>query len=191
MRCYLVLLGIFLTPTAALADSCTAIPDNGPVPAFLSLGSSFSGPVVEVIDGDSLCVAVGPRTGIDWVEVRLADFYAPEFSSASGPAAKAALRRIAFGKQATCIAGASTYDRIAARCHINGQAIGDLMTAAGIKEGGDGTRAAVVPRSRSVAPAGLSCAQLRARGGARRGEPGYRAEWDGDNDGIACEPYRR
>jgi hypothetical protein len=44
----------------------------------------------------------------------------------------------------------------------------------------------------AAAPAstGLSCAEIRARGGARRGEPGYRAEWDGDNDGIACEPYR-
>ena len=129
--------------------------------------------------------------GTDWVEVRLADFYAPEFSSADGPAAKAALKRIAFGKQATCVAGASTYDRIAARCHIDGRAIGDLMTAAGIKEGGAGTGAVFRPRLKAVAPAGLSCAQLRARGGARRGEPGYRSDWDGDNDGIACEPYRR
>lgn len=24
-----------------------------------------------------------------------------------------------------------------------------------------------------------------------RGEPGYRPEMDGDDDGIACEPYRR
>ncbi|MCR5874991.1 excalibur calcium-binding domain-containing protein [Phenylobacterium sp. J426] len=37
----------------------------------------------------------------------------------------------------------------------------------------------------------MTCAQLRALGGARRGQPGYRPEWDGDNDGIACEPYRR
>jgi endonuclease YncB( thermonuclease family) len=183
---------IFLmTPVAALADPCTAIPDNGPIPAFLAFGSSFSGPVVEVIDGDSLCVAVGPRAGMDWVEVRLADFFAPELRSAGGAAAKAALARIALGKQATCIAGAGTYDRIAARCQINGQAIGDLMLAAGVKEGGAGFGPAFIPRSRGPAPAGLSCAQLRARGGARRGEPGYRADWDGDHDGIACEPYRR
>jgi len=186
---------VFMAPAAALADPCTAIPDNGPVPAFLSLGSSFSGPVVDVIDGDSLCVAVGPRSGLDWVEVRLADFYAPELSSSGGRAAKAALTRIALGKQATCMAGAGTYDRIAARCQINGQAIGDLMTAAGIKEGGAGTGAAFLPRtgnrpvfaprSRGGTRAGMSCPELRARGGARRGEPGYRAEWDGDHDGIA------
>jgi hypothetical protein len=123
--------------------------------------------------------------------VRLADFYAPELRSAGGTAAKAALTRIALGKQADCIAGAGTYDRIAARCRINGQAIGDLMTAAGIKEGGAGMGFRASPRSGTPAPAGLSCAELRARGGARRGEPGYKPEWDGDNDGIACEPYRR
>jgi micrococcal nuclease len=186
-----VFLAAFLAPTPALADTCTAIPNNGPIPAFLAFGSSFSGPVVEIIDGDSLCVAVGPRSGPDWVEVRLADFWAPELSSAGGKAAKAALTRIAFGKQATCVAGAGTYDRIAARCQINGRSIGDLMIAAGIKEGGAGTSTVFRPRMRMPAPAGLTCAQLRARGGARRGEPGYRPEWDGDNDGIACEPYRR
>jgi hypothetical protein len=36
------------------------------------------------------------------------------------------------------------------------------------------------------------CREVRAAGAAPlyRGEPGYRAEMDGDSDGIACEPYR-
>ena len=36
------------------------------------------------------------------------------------------------------------------------------------------------------------CNDARAAGTAPiyRGEPGYRPEMDGDNDGIACEPYR-
>jgi hypothetical protein len=29
------------------------------------------------------------------------------------------------------------------------------------------------------------------RANIRRGEPGYRAELDADNDGLACEPYSR
>jgi len=35
------------------------------------------------------------------------------------------------------------------------------------------------------------CNEARAAGSAPiyRGEPGYRPEMDGDNDGIACEPY--
>jgi hypothetical protein len=37
-----------------------------------------------------------------------------------------------------------------------------------------------------------SCAQARAAGAApmRRGSPAYNPNLDGDNDGIACEPYR-
>lgn len=37
-----------------------------------------------------------------------------------------------------------------------------------------------------------NCAAARSAGAAPiyRGEPGYRSSMDGDNDGIACEPYR-
>ena len=36
------------------------------------------------------------------------------------------------------------------------------------------------------------CNEVRALGKAPlySGDPGYRAEMDGDSDGIACEPYR-
>jgi hypothetical protein len=36
------------------------------------------------------------------------------------------------------------------------------------------------------------CNEVRAAGAAPLliGEPGYRPEMDGDDDGIACEPYR-
>lgn len=38
-----------------------------------------------------------------------------------------------------------------------------------------------------------NCRAARASGAApmHRGAPGYRSELDGDDDGIACEPYRR
>jgi hypothetical protein len=37
-----------------------------------------------------------------------------------------------------------------------------------------------------------NCDEARAAGAAPiyRGQPGYRPGMDGDNDGIACEPYR-
>jgi len=37
-----------------------------------------------------------------------------------------------------------------------------------------------------------NCREAWAAGAApiRRGQPGYRPEMDGDNDGVACEPYR-
>jgi len=38
-----------------------------------------------------------------------------------------------------------------------------------------------------------NCAAARAAGAAPiyRGQPGYRPALDRDNDGVACEPYRR
>jgi hypothetical protein len=67
----------------ALADPCKAIPDHGPAPPYLHPGSTFSGPVVYVGDSDSLCEAAGPGPGA-WVEVRLADFYAPNSAPQRG-----------------------------------------------------------------------------------------------------------
>lgn len=132
------LLAAFAAAAPALADPCKAVPDKGPTPAHLASGRSFSGPVVYVGDGDSLCVATGPRRGADWVEVRVADFYAPELSAPGGREAKAALERIAMGRTATCRAQKRSYDRVVARCVIDGRAIGEHMRRAGVPEGGNG-----------------------------------------------------
>jgi len=123
--------------SAALADPCRAIPDRGPLPSYLYRGASFSGPVTYVGDGDSLCVAIGPGPE-HWVEVRLADFYAPELHDAGGEEAKAALARLTSGKTVSCVAGRRSYDRIVASCTINGRDVGDLMRNSGIAQGGRG-----------------------------------------------------
>ena len=120
----------------ARADPCKAIPNRGPLPAYLAPGSTFSGPVVYIADGDSLCVAVGSGFN-NWVEVRVADFYAPELHSPDGPRAKAALERIARGRRASCVSDHQSYDRVVARCTIGGVSIGDAMRA-GVAEGGNG-----------------------------------------------------
>lgn len=131
---------------AALADPCKAIPDNGPLPAYLTPpGQGFLGRVVYIGDGDSLCVEVGGPTlpfgsdrGANWVEVRLADFNAPELAGAGGREARDALARIAKGRRVACVAGRRTYDRIAAWCFIKRVSLGDLMRRAGVREGGRG-----------------------------------------------------
>lgn len=125
-------------PSAALADPCKAIPDRGPLPSYLSRGSIFSGPVVYVGDGDSLCVEVGKGPG-SWVEVRVADFYAPELSTPEGKVAKRTLERLVMGRRAVCRAGKRSYDRVVARCEVGGRSIGDMMRGAGITSGGRGT----------------------------------------------------
>jgi endonuclease YncB( thermonuclease family) len=199
----LVALGLAAIASVAHADPCKAIPDHGPAPAYLHPGAIFAGKVVYIGDGDSLCVAVGPRAD-QWVEVRLADFYAPELHAPGGAQAKATLSHLAYGRLASCIADHQSYDRMVAACKVDGQPLGDLMRAAGIREGGRGrptedatgspivvTRAA---RGRGSAdePYYPNCAAARAAGAApmHRGEPGYRLGLDGDHDGIACEPYR-
>ena len=70
----------------SLAVACTAAaPDRG---------QEISGPVLEVIDGRTLCVALGP-TPDQWVRVRLADV---------GPdASRAALVAAVFARQLDCM----------------------------------------------------------------------------------------
>lgn len=131
------LLGALAWSGDAAADPCLAVPDAGPAPGFLSPGARFSGPVVHIIDGDGLCVDTGggPK---GWVEVRLADFYAPELSSPEGPAAKRALEQVSLGRRLECVAEKQSYDRIVARCRIEDRPLGDLLRDAGGHEGGRG-----------------------------------------------------
>jgi micrococcal nuclease len=107
------------------------------VPAFLRPGAQFSGPVVYVGDGDSLCVATAHGPGA-WVEVRLADFYADEQGTSAGELARQTLIRVSKGREVQCVAGRRSYDRVVALCRLNGVSLGDRMRAAGIAEGGRG-----------------------------------------------------
>lgn len=118
-----------LVPTAALADPCTA-----PLP---QPGTSFSGTVRYVGDGDSICVGSSSAAST-WIEVRVADFYAPELHTADGPKAKAAMERVALGRNVQCTAGKRSYDRVVAQCSLNGTSIGELMRREGVIEGGRG-----------------------------------------------------
>lgn len=122
----------------ALADPCRFIPDKGPLPAAVRPGQAFAGPVTYVGDGDSLCVALGPSPA-EWVEVRVSDFYAPELQEPRGQEAKAALERIAKGREVECEAIRQSYDRVVASCTLRGRSLGDLMQAAGVPEGGNGS----------------------------------------------------
>ena len=122
--------------TAAVADPCKAVPDHGPAPPLL-LHQPFSGRVVYIGDGDSLCVAQGSSRE-DWIEVRLEDFYAPELHDPGGEAAKATLSRLVYGHTLTCHPRKQSYDRIVATCFDGGRSVGDMMRAAGVQEGGRG-----------------------------------------------------
>lgn len=118
----------------ALADPC-----EGALPAK---GTTFVGVVRYVGDGDGLCV--GPAGHPDrWIEVRLADFYAPELHEAGGREAKRRLERLVMGKPLVCRAGRRSYDRVVAACMLGGRPLGNLLRQAGGIEGGRAWR----PRS--------------------------------------------
>jgi micrococcal nuclease len=129
-------LGLSLLGSAAQADPCKAISDSGQMPSFLKPGATFTGPVVYVGDGDSLCVAVGQGPP-NWVEVRLSDFYAPELHSVGGVAAKRTLSHLSMGQRVVCHADHRSYDRVVSQCFLKGVSLGDLMRSAGVLEGGN------------------------------------------------------
>ncbi len=113
----------------ALADPCEgALPPKD---------ATFSGIVRYVGDGEGLCV--GPAGRPDrWIEIRLADFYAPELHEPGGADAKHRLERAVLGKMLVCRAGRRSYDRVVAACTLAGRPIGDMLRGAGGAEGGRG-----------------------------------------------------
>jgi len=121
-----------ITPvTPAMADPC-----DGPLPRK---GVRFSAVVRYLGDDDGLCVGPAGRPE-RWVEVRLADFYAPELHEEGGSDARRRLERLVLGRTLACHAGRRSYDRVVAACYRYGRSIGALLRAAGGLEGGRGKR---------------------------------------------------
>ncbi|WP_202187941.1 MULTISPECIES: thermonuclease family protein [Pseudomonadota] len=103
------------------------------------MGTTFSGVVRYVGDGDGLCV--GPANRPDrWIEIRLADFYAPELHEPGGVSAKRRLERLVMGQTLVCRAGRMSYDRVVASCMLAGRPLGLLLRSDGGVEGGRGRR---------------------------------------------------
>jgi endonuclease YncB( thermonuclease family) len=131
-RSFLAMLTALLA--CAWASTAWADPCQGPLPAK---GTMFTGVVRYVGDGDSLCT--GPAGRPDrWIEIRLADFYAPELHDLGGAEAKRRLQRVAMGTPLVCRAGRRSYDRVVATCTVKGRPLGALLRRGGGVEGGRG-----------------------------------------------------
>lgn len=121
--------------TPALADPC-----EGALPR--TEGTTFSESVRYVGDGDSFCFGQTDNPS-EWIEVRLADFDAPDLNADGGKAAKDMLVEVAFGQTTSCVAerGRSgrvvSYDRVIACCKIGDVFIGEALRKAGGQEGGE------------------------------------------------------
>lgn len=128
--------------TATLCDAAPAHADpcEGLLPS--RAGIQFSGVVRYVGDGDGLCVGQTADPN-EWIEIRLADFNAPELNAPDGPAAKAILERLALRREVVCTSERGrggrvrSFDRVIARCRIDGASLGDLLRQAGVAEGGN------------------------------------------------------
>lgn len=134
MKWLLGLFGLIFAPTIAHADPC-----DGRLPA--RAGETFSGVVRYIGDGDSLCVGPSPDPAT-WIEVRLADFNAPELHSPTGREARDRLSNLVQNRRLDCTAVRGrngrviVYDRVIASCLLSGRRVGDLLRQAGSREGG-------------------------------------------------------
>lgn len=75
-----------------------------------------------------------------WIEIRLADFYAPELLERGGEVAKRRLVRAAMGKILVCRSGRRSYDRVVAACMLAARPLRDVLRQAGGIENGRGRR---------------------------------------------------
>ena len=129
----------FLSVTAGVGVAL-AYPCEGRLPS--RAGETFTGIVCYIGDGDSLCVgrSTDPAT---WIDVRMADFDAPELREPDGRRSRDLLVRTANGRAVICTAErgrngrAISHDRVIATCRLNGQRIGDLLRDARAPEGGN------------------------------------------------------
>jgi micrococcal nuclease len=81
-------------------------------------------------------VCVGPDRDRR-IEVRVADFNAPELSEPNGKLARDALREIALNKAVECVGSHYSHDRIVAICKLGGRTLGELMREKRVPEGGN------------------------------------------------------
>ncbi len=87
-------------------------------------GQMISGPVLQVIDGQTLCVADGP-TPDQWIRVRLADV--------DKSISRGALMAAAFAKDVICTADGRDGSGVIGRCVFNGSSLGELVQSGEIK----------------------------------------------------------
>lgn len=137
------MIGLFLAAsiaTIAIPAIAHADPCEGRLPS--QAGATFDGLVRYVGDGDSLCVGRTTDPN-EWIEVRLADFDAPELREPQGRQSRDMLIALARGRQVACTAqrGRSgrviSHDRVIATCRLGGRRLGDLLRARRAPEGGN------------------------------------------------------
>jgi len=109
-----VLASVTLAAALLGGGSAAATPCRGDAPP---VGSTVRGPVLHVLDGQTLCVALSPSP-MDWAPLRLAD--APPAGTRS------LLMAVTFAQDVDCTVVEGEAAEAVAVCAIRGRRIGDL-----------------------------------------------------------------
>ena len=116
----IIIAGFALAVSAGAAQASEAC--RAPAPA---IGTEVHGPVLHVLDGNHLCIALGD-TPDKWLEVELPDAGLVRASSNAGDNPRGALMSVAFAQNITCrIVDRATTGAVAS-CSLDGQPLGDL-----------------------------------------------------------------
>jgi hypothetical protein len=110
------------SPGLAFAADRIVADCSAPKPAP---GQAFSGPVMQVIDGGRLCVALTPEPS-GWIEVAPAGLMPASLSSGDG---RTLLMATTFSKTVECVAADPHDSSVGAVCTVEGQTLADAMTA--------------------------------------------------------------
>lgn len=117
-----------LLTAAGSAQARDEHPCTGPSPVA---GVEIRGPVLHVVDGSTLCVALGFETD-SWILLRLADAPRPSSlrrASTAGvaPNPRGALMQAALAKMATCRTVRGDGGRVEAVCEVEGRPLGEAL----------------------------------------------------------------
>lgn len=118
---------------AAPAPTADAQPCTGPSPVA---GVDIRGPVLHVIDGETLCVALGFETD-SWIRLHLADAAQPRVNKTSNareaaPDPRGALMQVALARMADCRTIKGDDGQVEALCTIDGRPIGEQLRDPGV-----------------------------------------------------------
>lgn len=121
----LALATLFGSAVLALSPTMDPRPDVGPCTGSAPpSGAVIRGPVLHVLDGVTLCVAMGATPDM-WVPVELVD--ARKGSAAPGLATRRTLMAAAFARDVTCDVLGVSHGRTIAHCRVDGRFLSERI----------------------------------------------------------------
>lgn len=111
-------------PPSELTRRAVVAQCSAPAPV---VGARFDGTVLQVMDGQNLCVALGP-TPDAWIRVKIA--------GAAPDTRRRTLMAASFGQAVTCLAVKTQPSGVEARCSVNGAGLDRLIATDAARRAG-------------------------------------------------------